>query len=51
MAVSEKEQLLYVGKNVAEDCGGSISVLDITSSKVLGEIEIGSRPVGIAIGR
>lgn len=51
MAVSEKEQLLYVGKKVAGECSGRISVLDITASKVIGEIELGGWPKGIVVGR
>jgi YVTN family beta-propeller protein len=50
MVVSEKEQLLYVGKKVEGECGGSLGILDITSSKIIGEIEIGSWPRGIVIG-
>lgn len=51
MVVSAEDQLLYVGKNRDEDCGGSVTVLDITASKVIGEIQLGSRPMGMAIGR
>jgi DNA-binding beta-propeller fold protein YncE len=51
MAVSEKEQLLYLGKKVDGECGGSIGILDITSSKIIGEIAIGSWPMGMVIGR
>lgn len=51
MMVSEKEQIVYVGKTTDRDCGSGVSVLDITSGKVLGEIELGSGPMGIALGR
>ena len=50
MVVSDTEQLLYAGKSDDGDCAGWVSVIDITSNKVIGEIEIGSRPMGIVIG-
>jgi YVTN family beta-propeller protein len=49
MAASEKEHVVYIGKNVKEDCGGSISVLGVNANDVIGEIEIGARPWGIAV--
>ncbi|MDF1578187.1 MAG: hypothetical protein RQ753_02885 [Desulfurivibrionaceae bacterium] len=51
MASSGKEQLIYIGKKVKEDCGGSLSILDVTSSSIIGEIELGSRPLGIVVGQ
>ncbi|MFO7606755.1 MAG: hypothetical protein R6W72_10685 [Desulfurivibrionaceae bacterium] len=51
MASSVKEQLIYIGKNVREDCGGSLSILDVTSNLIIDEIEIGSRPLGIVVGQ
>ncbi|MCK4838725.1 MAG: hypothetical protein KAS94_07955 [Desulfobulbaceae bacterium] len=49
MVASEKEQVVYVGKKDNKDCGGSLSVLDITSNRVIAEIELGARPQGIAV--
>lgn len=51
MAASEKDQLVYIGKSVKEDCGGSISVLDVVTDKIIDEIEIGSKTMGMVIGR
>jgi DNA-binding beta-propeller fold protein YncE len=50
MAVSANEQLLYIGQNGADDCGGRINILDMTSNNVVGSVEIGARPVGIVVG-
>ena len=49
LVASEKEQVVYIGKNDDEDCGGSISVLDSTYNRVIAEIELGARPLGIAV--
>lgn len=49
IVASEKEQVVYIGKNDNEDCGGSVSVLDNTSNRVIAEIELGARPLGIAV--
>jgi YVTN family beta-propeller protein len=49
MAASEKDKVVYIGKNDKEDCGGSVSIVDLTSNNVIGEIEIGARPWGIAV--
>jgi DNA-binding beta-propeller fold protein YncE len=49
IVASEKEQVVYIGKNDNEDCGGGLSVLDITSNRIIAEIELGARPEGIAV--
>jgi DNA-binding beta-propeller fold protein YncE len=50
MAVSPSEQLLYIGQKAGDDCGGRISILDVTSNKVVGTVEIGGIPLGIVVG-
>ena len=51
MASSVKEKLIYIGKKVQEDCGGSLSVLDVNTSSVICEIEIGAKPLGVVVGQ
>jgi hypothetical protein len=46
MAVAENQHLLFVGE---ESCAGKIAVLDSTANQVIGKIELGARPHGIAV--
>jgi len=46
MAVAEKQRLLFVGVG---DCDGSLAVLDTTGNRVIGRIELGAKPLGIAV--
>jgi YVTN family beta-propeller protein len=51
MAVSPSEQLLYIGQNATDECGGRVGILDVTSNNLIGAVEIGARPLGIVVGR
>jgi len=46
MAVAEKQRLLFVGEG---DCDGSLVVLDTTANQVVGRVELGARPLGLAV--
>lgn len=46
MVVSEKQRLLFVGEG---DCLGSLVVVDSTANQIIGRVELGAKPVGIAV--
>lgn len=46
LVVSEKQRLLFVGEG---DCDGSLVVIDTTANQVIGHVELGAKPVGIAV--
>lgn len=46
LAVAEKQRLLFVG---AGDCDGSLVAVDTTGNQVIGRIELGAKPLGLAV--
>lgn len=46
MAVVEKQRLILVGVG---DCDGALAVVDTTGNNVIGRIELGTRPMGLAV--
>lgn len=46
MVVAEKQRLLFVGEG---NCDGSLAVVDTTANQVVGRVELGTRPAGIAV--
>ncbi|NTV13065.1 MAG: YncE family protein [Desulfobulbaceae bacterium] len=46
MVVAEKQRLLFVAEG---DCDGSLAVVDTTGNQVIGRIELGAKPLGIAV--
>lgn len=46
MIVAEKQRLLFVGEG---DCDGSLAVIDTTGNQLIGRIELGAKPLGIAV--
>lgn len=46
MAVAEKQRLIFVGVG---DCDGALTVVDTTGNNVIGRVELGAKPMGIAV--
>lgn len=46
MAVSESHRLLIVGEEL---CAGALVVVDTTGNQVIGRVELGAKPMGIAV--
>jgi len=46
MAAAEKQRLMLVGVG---DCDGSLAVVDTTGNNVIGRIELGTKPMGLAV--
>jgi len=46
MVVSEKRRLLFVGTG---GCEGSLAVIDTTGNRLIGHVELGAKPSGIAV--
>lgn len=46
MVVAEKQRLLFVGEG---DCDGSLAIVDTTANQVVGRVELGAKPAGIAV--
>lgn len=46
MAAAEKQRLLFIGTG---DCDGSLTVVDTTGNHVIGRVELGAKPMGIAV--
>lgn len=46
MAVVEKQRLILVGVG---DCDGSLAIVDTTGNSVIGRVELGAKPLGIAV--
>lgn len=46
MGLAEKNRLLFVGEG---DCDGSLAVVDTNGNHVIGRIELGTMPMGIAV--
>lgn len=46
MAVADYQRFLYVANG---NCGGGVSIVDLSSNQTVGEIELGARPLSISV--
>ncbi|MBU0481017.1 MAG: hypothetical protein KKG47_07945 [Proteobacteria bacterium] len=46
MVVAEYQRLLYVGTG---ECDGSLAIVDLTSNRLIGKVEVGAKPLGVVV--